>query len=58
MELRSGYRARMVVRCWSAGVLEAIPQANTCVQIGDYRFETLQIKDNLIKSVRAYSTEE
>nr|WP_243410238.1 HlyC/CorC family transporter [Pokkaliibacter plantistimulans] len=38
--------------------LEAIPQANTCVQIGDYRFETLQIKDNLIKSVRAYSIEE
>ncbi|MFP8965550.1 HlyC/CorC family transporter [Pokkaliibacter sp. CJK22405] len=34
--------------------LEAIPVANTCVQIDEYRFETLQIKDNLIKSVRAY----
>lgn len=35
--------------------LEAIPTANTCVQIANYRFETLQIKDNLIKSVRAYA---
>ncbi|MCV6590231.1 MAG: HlyC/CorC family transporter [Marinobacterium sp.] len=32
--------------------LEAIPDANVCLQIEHYRVETLQISDNLIKTVR------
>lgn len=32
--------------------LEAIPDANVCLQIDNYRIETLQINDNLIKTVR------
>lgn len=33
-------------------MLEAIPDANVCLQIEHYRIETLQISDNLIKTVR------
>ncbi|QEQ95636.1 HlyC/CorC family transporter [Neptunomonas concharum] len=32
--------------------LEAIPDANVCLQIANYRIETLQMSDNLIKSAR------
>lgn len=32
--------------------LEAIPDANVCLQIDNFRIETLQINDNLIKTVR------
>jgi len=32
--------------------LESIPDANVCIELNDYRMETLQISDNLIKSVR------
>ncbi|MBY4676141.1 HlyC/CorC family transporter [Marinobacterium arenosum] len=32
--------------------LEAIPDANVCLQLDNYRIETLQINDNLIKTVR------
>lgn len=32
--------------------LESIPDANVCLIIGQYRIETLQITDNLIKSAR------
>ncbi|RVU31413.1 HlyC/CorC family transporter [Neptunomonas marina] len=32
--------------------LESIPDANVCLTIGQYRIETLQITDNLIKSAR------
>lgn len=32
--------------------LEAIPDANVCLQIDNYRIETLLINDNLIKTVR------
>ena len=31
--------------------LETLPESNLCLQIGDYRFETLQIKDNIIKHI-------
>lgn len=37
--------------------LESIPEANVCVEIENYRFETLQISDNLIKTVRAQMLE-
>ncbi len=33
--------------------LESIPDANVCLNLNSYRFETLQISDNLIKTVRA-----
>lgn len=32
--------------------LETIPEFNLCIQIDEYRIETLQIKDNIIKSLR------
>ena len=32
--------------------LEFIPSTNICLAIGDYRFETVQIKDNMIKTVK------
>lgn len=32
--------------------LETIPDFNLCVQIDEYQFETLQIKDNVIKSLK------
>ena len=35
--------------------LETIPEHNLCLRVGDYRFETIQIKDNLVKTVRAFS---
>jgi Mg2+/Co2+ transporter CorB len=37
--------------------LESIPEANVCVEIVNYRFETLQISDNLIKTVRVQMLE-
>lgn len=36
--------------------LEYIPEHNLCVKIGSYRIETLQIKDNLVKTARVIST--
>ncbi len=35
--------------------LESIPEAHLCVQIGDYRIETKQIKDNVIKNALVHS---
>lgn len=35
--------------------LEHIPEHNLCVKIGNYRIETLQIKDNLVKTARVTS---
>jgi Mg2+/Co2+ transporter CorB len=32
--------------------LETIPDSNLCVRIDDYLIETLQIKDNVIKSLK------
>ena len=32
--------------------LELIPDANVCVRIGRFRFETLQIADNVVRTVR------
>jgi Mg2+/Co2+ transporter CorB len=32
--------------------LEFIPEANLCIRIGDYLFETLQIKDNMVTNVK------
>ena len=32
--------------------LEAIPENNLCLRVDDYLFETLQIKDNVIKSLK------
>ena len=32
--------------------LEFIPETNLCIKIGDYLFETLQIKDNMIINVK------
>ncbi|MGE0625430.1 MAG: HlyC/CorC family transporter [Pseudomonadales bacterium] len=32
--------------------LEAIPENNVCVKLDDYRIETMQIKDNVIRSLR------
>ncbi len=34
--------------------LEMIPEANVCIQIGDYRLETVQISDNAIRTIRAH----
>ncbi len=34
-------------------ILEAIPDANICMLIGNYRIETLQVSDNQIKTIRA-----
>ncbi len=33
-------------------MLESLPDANVCLDIHDYRMETLQISDNLIKTVK------
>ena len=33
-------------------ILEAIPEANVCLEVDGYRIETLQISDNQIKSAR------
>ena len=32
--------------------LEFIPETNLCIRLGDYLFETLQIKDNMINNVK------
>jgi Mg2+/Co2+ transporter CorB len=32
--------------------LEGIPQFNVCLKMGEYHLETLQIRDNFIKTVR------
>ncbi len=32
--------------------LETIPESNLCLQIDDYQIETLQIKDNIVKSMK------
>ena len=32
--------------------LEAIPENNVCLKLDDYQIETLQIKDNVIKSLK------
>ncbi|WP_372834321.1 transporter associated domain-containing protein, partial [Pontibacterium sp.] len=32
--------------------LESIPDANICMRLGRYQLETLQISDNLIKTIR------
>ena len=34
--------------------LESIPDGNVCVVFGSYRFETLEVKENLIKAVRGW----
>ena len=34
--------------------LESIPDGNVCVVFGNYRFETLEVKENLIKAVRGW----
>lgn len=39
-------------------VLEAIPDANTCMLIDNYRIETLQVCDNQIKTIRAMKHQE
>ncbi|MGB0733396.1 MAG: HlyC/CorC family transporter, partial [Pontibacterium sp.] len=38
--------------------LESIPDANVCMRIGRYQLETLQISDNLIKTVRVVAYRE
>lgn len=38
--------------------LESIPEAHLCIQIGDYRIETKQIKRNLIKNALIYDASE
>lgn len=40
--------------------LETIPETNVCLRAGDYQIETLQIKDNIIKtlSIRRQSAQE
>lgn len=37
--------------------LESIPDANVCIELDEYRLETLQINDNLIKTVRVQRLE-
>ena len=37
--------------------LESIPDANVCIELNEYRLETLQISDNLIKTVRVQRLE-
>ncbi len=32
--------------------LEMIPESNLCLQLNEYQFETLQIKDNMVKTVK------
>ena len=36
--------------------LERIPESNVCLQIGRYRLETLQIADNVVRTVKAWET--
>lgn len=31
--------------------LETIPETNVCLRLGDYQIETLQIKDNIVKTI-------
>ncbi|MDP6375533.1 MAG: HlyC/CorC family transporter [Pseudomonadales bacterium] len=38
--------------------LETLPESNLGLQIGTYRFETLQIKDNLIKHIKVSRVQE
>lgn len=38
--------------------LEAIPENNLCLRVDDYLIETLQIKDNVIKSLKVRRTEQ
>ncbi|MEM7097099.1 MAG: HlyC/CorC family transporter [Pseudomonadota bacterium] len=38
--------------------LETIPEANLCLQIDNYRIETLQIKENMVKNLSIYQVEE
>ena len=33
--------------------LGVIPEANVCLVVGDYRLETLDVRDNRVYSVRA-----
>ena len=37
--------------------LESIPDANVCIELNEYRLETLQISENLIKTVRVQRLE-
>ncbi|SEG80742.1 HlyC/CorC family transporter [Marinobacterium lutimaris] len=37
--------------------LESLPDANVCLRLGKYQFETLQISDNRVKTVRIHKTE-
>jgi len=37
-------------------ILESIPDANVCLEVSGYRMETLQICDNLVKTVRITKT--
>ena len=37
--------------------LEEIPQFNVCLKLGEYHFETVQIKGNFIKTVRLHRVE-
>ena len=34
--------------------LEFIPEANVCLQVGRYRIETLQVADNVVRSVKVW----
>ncbi len=38
--------------------LEVIPESNVCLRLGNYRVETLQIKDNVIKSLKVTQADE
>jgi hypothetical protein len=31
--------------------LETIPETNVCLRLGEYQIETLQIKDNIVKTI-------
>jgi Mg2+/Co2+ transporter CorB len=37
--------------------LEFIPEATCCLQVGGYRVEILQIKDNMIRAARVIAPE-
>jgi len=37
-------------------ILESIPDANVCLEVSGYRMETLQICDNLVRTVRITKT--
>jgi Mg2+/Co2+ transporter CorB len=34
--------------------LETIPESNLCIQVGAYQMETLQIKDNVVKTLKIW----